>query len=57
MEKITLTFTVEEANLIMASLHKMPYEAVFRLIANIQEQAQKQMNPALAPASSPPANT
>lgn len=40
-------FTIEEANMILGSLGKQPYEAVFPLIKNIQDQAQPQL-PALA---------
>lgn len=34
--------TIQEANLILASLGKMPYEAVFALIEKIQAQAKEQ---------------
>lgn len=35
-------FTVQEVNIILASLGKMPYEAVFSLIEKIQTQAKEQ---------------
>lgn len=37
-----LDLTIQEANLILASLGKMPYEAVFALIEKIQAQAKEQ---------------
>lgn len=37
-----LDLTIQEANLILASLGKMPYEAVFALIEKIQSQAKEQ---------------
>ena len=40
---ITLTFTIEEANAIMAVLGRQPYEQVEGLIAKIREQAIPQL--------------
>lgn len=37
-----LDLTIQEANLILASLGKMPYESVFALIEKIQAQAKEQ---------------
>lgn len=37
-----LDLTIQEANLILASLGRMPYEAVFGLIEKIQAQAKEQ---------------
>jgi hypothetical protein len=38
-----LELTVEEVNMILAALGKQPYEFVFKLIGNIQQQAQLQL--------------
>lgn len=43
MENLTFTLTLEEANLIMASLGKQPYDAVFPLVTKLQEQAKPQL--------------
>lgn len=37
--------TVEEANIVIASLKKQPFEIVAGVIANIQRQANDQLNP------------
>ena len=37
-----LDLTIQEANLILASLGRMPYETVFGLIEKIQAQAKEQ---------------
>jgi hypothetical protein len=42
--------TIEEANIIMAALGKMPYESVFQLVEKIKAQAQEQLR---APKSDP----
>ena len=34
--------TVEEANIILAALGRMPYEAVWQVVAKLQDQAQSQ---------------
>jgi len=39
---LKLDLTIQEANLILASLGRMPYEAVFALIENIRKQATDQ---------------
>ena len=36
--------TVEEANLVLTALGRMPYESVFQLINNMQQQAQNQID-------------
>ena len=36
-------FTIDETNLIMASLARMPYESVFQIIENIKQQAAPQL--------------
>ena len=33
--------TIEEANIVLAALGRMPYEAVWQVVAKMQEQAQK----------------
>jgi hypothetical protein len=45
-------FTIDEVNVIMASLGKAPYESVFQLVEKIREQAapQIQQAPQQAPA-------
>lgn len=43
-----LDLTVEETNIIMAALGKMPYEAVFQLVDKIRSQAQAQLQPPAA---------
>lgn len=44
MEKtLKFEFTVEQINLILASLGRMPYESVALMIADIQKQAQEQI--------------
>jgi len=37
-----LDLTVQEINIILASLGRMPYEAVFGLVEKIQAQAKEQ---------------
>jgi hypothetical protein len=36
-------FTIEELNLVMAALGRMPYESVFQLVENIRKQAGPQI--------------
>lgn len=45
MEKYMLKFelTINEANLVLGSLGKMPYESVAELIGKLREQAQPQL--------------
>jgi len=42
-------FTLEELNLIMAGLGRMPYESVFQLVENIRKQAGPQLPQQPAP--------
>jgi len=42
---ITLVFSIEEVNAILAALSKFPYEQVRTLIENIQEQGKSQVTP------------
>lgn len=44
---INLTLSLEEVNIIMASLAKQPYEVVFGLVEKIRTQAQDQLTPAI----------
>jgi hypothetical protein len=41
---ITLDLSMEDVNQILTALGKEPYMSVFRLIHNIQTQAQAQLN-------------
>lgn len=41
---LNLTFTVDETNIILAALSAQPYNNVASLIANIQQQAQGQLD-------------
>lgn len=43
MQKITLSLTLEETNLIIKSLAKEPFQDVFELIGKINEQADEQI--------------
>lgn len=45
MNNLTLTVTVEEGNLIKASLMELPYKVSYALINKLDEQARMQMNP------------
>ena len=36
-------FTIEELNIIMAALGRMPYEQVFQLVENVRNQAAPQI--------------
>jgi len=43
MNSIKFEFTIEQTNMIMAALVRLPYEAVAPLIAEIQKQADSQV--------------
>jgi hypothetical protein len=43
MNNLNFELTINEANLVIAALAKMPFEAVSNLIPKMQEQAQAQM--------------
>lgn len=45
MQEITITLNLNEANAILGSLGKQPYDEVAGLIAKIREQALEQLNP------------
>ena len=40
---ITFELTVDQANIVLESLYKMPYQAVAGLIAELQKQAASQI--------------
>ena len=42
-QQLTLNLNLEEANLILEALGNMPYGKVYAIVANIQQQAQKQL--------------
>lgn len=44
MEKIAITLTVNEWNVVMSSLGKMPFEQVVSVIGQIKEQAEAQIS-------------
>ena len=44
MKTIQLELNLEEANLILEGLGQLPFVRVYALIANIQEQARKQLD-------------
>lgn len=46
MQKITLELTVDQVNIILASLGRMPYVEVAAVIEEIRKTAQEQINPA-----------
>jgi hypothetical protein len=43
MENITLQLTIDEVNLLLASLGNQPYVQVFGLVLKIQQQAGSQL--------------
>lgn len=45
MNKLELKLSVDELNVILESLGHLPYARVYGLIANIQMQAQAQLEP------------
>lgn len=45
MKEVTLTITLEEANLILDGLGGMPFSKVYQLIGKIQQQANHQLSP------------
>lgn len=42
-KEITLTLTLNDANLILAALGKLPFEAVADLIGKVKQQGQSQI--------------
>jgi hypothetical protein len=53
--KITLELTLDQANVVMQSLAKQPFEAVADLIGLVREQAMRQIEAAKAPEQAPAA--
>ena len=53
MRQFTFTMTESEANLILASLGKQPYEAVATLVHKLQAQAQLQLAEPATPVEQP----
>lgn len=48
MEELKLNLTIDEANLILDALGRLPFAQVYSLVAKIQEQARQQINGAAA---------
>ena len=46
MQKINLTITLDEANLILEGLGDLPFKKVYALVGKIQEQAGQQLRSA-----------
>ena len=44
-QKVSVTLTVAEWNVVMASLGKMPFEQVVSVVNQIKEQAEPQLAP------------
>ena len=42
-KNLNLELTVEEANIVLQAVAKLPYEVVFRLMDKISQQAQSQL--------------
>ena len=42
--KYNIELTIEQINVVLSALSRMPYDAVFGLIPVIQEQAKRQMD-------------
>jgi hypothetical protein len=53
MTTLKFELTIEETNVVMASLGRMPYDQVFNLVTKLQQQAtpQLQQQPQTVPAS------
>ena len=46
MQEIKLELTIEEANLMLEALGNLPFARVYTLVAKVQEQAARQLEPA-----------
>lgn len=44
MQEITLSITIDEANLILEALGNLPFVKVYSLIGKVQEQARHQLD-------------
>ena len=42
---LTITLSLEKMNVVMASLGKMPFEQVFQLVNELNQQLQPQLQP------------
>lgn len=42
-KKVHLTLTIEEANVVITALAKLPYEVVFKVIDKVRSQAEEQI--------------
>lgn len=51
---LTFEFNIDQTNLILAALGRMPYEAVAPMIAEVQKQAQAQMGDQMRSMPVPP---
>lgn len=49
MDKLAFSLSLDETNLVLAALAKLPFEAVSALIANITGQAQGQLQQPVEP--------
>lgn len=49
MDKVTLNLSIENLNIVMAALARMPYEAVFSLIEDLKNQINAQLQPPQQP--------
>jgi hypothetical protein len=49
MQTIKLSLSIENVNLILEGLGNLPYAKVYNAVANIQQQASEQIEPAKAP--------
>jgi hypothetical protein len=45
IQKVTLTVDVNELNVLLAGLGKLPYEQVFQVFNKVAQQAQDQLGP------------
>lgn len=46
MDNLTLTLSVDQTNVVLAALAKLPFESVADLIVTIRQQAQAQLDQA-----------
>jgi hypothetical protein len=46
MQEIKLSLTIEEANLVLEGLGGLPFARVYALVAKVQEQAARSLEPA-----------
>ena len=51
-QTITFNLSIEATNTILKALGKMPYEEVYQLIDNLQQQAAQQLQPQTTTATS-----